>query len=40
MQYKIVNKLVSRDTYSDGDYYGGSTQNGKKSLSFADLSQG
>lgn len=39
MQYKIVTKSIVRDTYSDGDYYGGSTQHGKKTLSFADLSQ-
>ena len=40
MQYKIVSKMIQRDSYSDSDYYGGSTQNGKKSLSFSDLSQG
>lgn len=39
MQYKIVTKAIVRDTYSDNDYYGGSTNNGKKSLSFADLSE-
>lgn len=39
MQYKIVTKAVQRSTYSDSDYYGGSTENGKKSLSFSDFSQ-
>lgn len=39
LQYKLITKAIVRDTYSDGDYYGGSTYNGKKSLSFADLSQ-
>lgn len=39
MQYKIVTKAIVRDTYSSSDYYGGSTNNAKKTLSFADLSQ-
>lgn len=39
MQYKIVTKSIQHDTFSDSDYYGGSTQHAKKSLNFSDLSQ-
>ena len=32
MQYKVISSFIDKDTFSDHDYYGGSTTHGKKQL--------
>lgn len=39
MQYKFISKAITRDTYADSDYYGGSTHHASKKLGFDDLSK-
>lgn len=39
MQYKVISSFIDKDTYSDYDYYGGSTTHGKKQLTIQKLQE-